>query len=348
MAFLGSGVGGGMLAAAGALNGLGQGLTEVGREQVKENLAVKMDKLAQAREEAITRLQGQQQKDLSAQGAQQNQALESQREGHEDVTLGKEEDFATGQTNTKLKAASAAAGATREFEGQQNDLNRKNQLARTNRSAEARENSAAITAASRQSNSSKKQQPWKVHDLVKNTYDKSGQVVLSTEKQPLLQNPNNQSVYMQNGDRFIRYNQDTNGFAYDPKSLRRVEPAEPAMQALLADPLGTVDSGDRKGMTKLDAFEDKFHYIPAAAIAKAQQAQQSQTTSSSSSLPAGLLKRLGAASSSQTGQFGGGPQGEENPDSGAADNADQNDEGENDAQPPFQSSAMGAYGNTAN
>lgn len=311
----------GILAIAGGIAGAGQGITDTGREGAKVSLAEKVNAMQKDREEAITRLQQQGQTELE----------------------GKREEFEKGQTQTKITAASGAAGATREFEKGENEKKLASEEKRTGITAQSRVDAATVRATASEGNKAPPK-TWEVHAVTHGGFDPTSKLPTTTQTQVLMNNRNGSS-YMQIGDKFIRYDSQKNAPAFDPKSLARAPAAD--INDLLKDPLGTVPSGTNQGLTKAEAFEQTHGYLPASWASAAQNIEQQQKTSKTSqSLPSGLLKGVGGpgATSTKVGGFGGGPQGEEDD---GSENAAQSGEDASSASPPFQSNAMSSYSNMA-
>ena len=325
MGWLGAGkMGGNFLAAAGAVGGLGQGLEQVGQQGMKEQMAQKINDLQQKREEAIERLRGSEQEKLQ----------------------GNQQQFEAGQTEKKIGAASAAAGATRTFEHEENTAKLTSAERRTNRMASAKEYSARIGAESRTNAGNQKDFTWKVHTVQSPGVDKNGNPnPLLSKTTQVVESPSGAS-YIQAGDKLIKFDATTNAPSRDPASIARIpkEKIMPVQADLLNDPLGVVKAGPNAGMTKAEAFEQQFGYIPTQWMSRAQEAhKQGGSQSSKLSLPAGMVTAVGGpgATSTQTGGFGGGGE----PESSEASN-EEND-AQSDNEPAFQSNANQVYGNVA-
>ena len=289
----------GILAIAGAVKGAGEGITATGEQQQKMNMAQKLNELQQSREEAIERLRGGEQEKLQSAG----------------------QEFEKEQTQTKIGAASRAAGATREFEQSENAKNRATKLQVSQTSKEARIGAAEVTAKGRVE---QKGPPkiWSPVKLPTTGFDPSSKLPTTSTT---LVNYNNFTgrQYMQLGDKFVPFDAQKNGPANDPKSINRAPADE--VQDLLTHPLDTVPDGPNAGMTRADVFESAHGYLPsawtAAANAKANPQQHPTLFSSSESHPYA----------------------KDNPDAGAADNAAQAEIDASNSAPPFQSQAMSSY-----
>lgn len=314
-------IGGGLLAAAGALGGLGQGLTAVGQEQQKENLAVKMDKLAQAREEAIVRLQGGQQKDLETQkeGFEAGQTDKSLAAGarmkqaeieHQDTRQDKQ-----------IAAAEAARKDTEAHEERVHASDRASNLEGRKYSADKRLEGIKYQSDQRKDtakSSNSKFQAWKPTDIPTNIKGPGG--TTSPGKVPGIFDPNTGTRYGIYGDRLIAHN-GAEGPMYDPGSFRRgVDLRDPPVRDVVTDPLGIVPTGPLQGLTKMQAFENNYHYLPKAVTMKLTQQERQGP------------QQPAAAPSSQP----------------AADNEPDNGEANDDAAasaPTPGSNAMGSYNN---
>jgi hypothetical protein len=335
MAYLGAGVGGGLLAAAGAVGGLGQGMVAGAQQQMKLDYGTKMNELAKQREEAITRLRGEQEASMQQSG------IAAQKE-QQQAGFGEEEKM----TGIKIGAASRAAGATREFEATQNAAQRASAEKRSGISAGARVKAAEVTASGRvtaaalgreKSGAKDPNSEFKIHTVKQ--FGPNGQPLPD-----ILVMQHGADLYRNFGNKVIRANADGSP-TYDPKSLRNAAPQE--IQDLLQDPMGKVPAGANAGMPKWQAFEQARGYLPPQVLDSIQNAQNRQSQGQSS-LPPAFLKGVGGpnATSSVTNSFGGGKDtgADENEDQGAADNASQADEDESNNEAPFQSGAMGSYG----
>jgi hypothetical protein len=119
-----------MLAAAGAVGGLGQGITEVGQQEQKAQLLQKQNDLIQAREETLQRLRAAEEEKLQASGQQ----------------------FQHTETETAAGRNVAAAGAQRQFLTEQEKSREAAAGARTNAIVGGRVRVANINADSREAN----------------------------------------------------------------------------------------------------------------------------------------------------------------------------------------------------
>lgn len=327
MGWLGAGkMGGNFLAVAGGAAGFGQGLEQVGQQGMKQQMAEKINALQQQREEAIERLRGSEQEKLQ----------------------GQSQDFQAAQSDKRITAASNAAAATRTFEHEENTAKLKSGESRTNRMAQAKEYSARVGAESRSNAGSQKDFTWKVHTVQSPGVDKNGNPnPLLSKTTQVVESPSGAS-YIQAGDKLIKFDATTNAPARDPASIARIpkDRITPVQADLLNDPLGVVKSGPNAGMTKAEAFEAQFGYIPTQWMSRAQEAhKQGGSQSSKLSLPAGMVNGIGGpgATSQQTGSFGGGGGGGEE----SSESSNEENDSQTDNEPAFQSNANQVYGNVA-
>ncbi len=296
----------GIIATAGAVNGLGQGITETGQQEQKKDLATHMNELETARGEALERLHQSGQEELQ----------------------GKGQEFEKEQTQTKLTAASKAAGATREFEHQENVAKEAAAQKRTETTGAARIGAAKVTAESRVS---AKGPPtiWQPQKL--NTSGFDAQSHLPTTNQTMVNfNKVTGRSYMQVGDKYVPFDATKNAPVRPIASIARAKAED--LQDILKDPLGTIPDGPNAGMQKIDAFEEHNGYIPAQWTDAANRAAQANPKQYSHlfSAPSAMVN-------------GGGS----NNDEGPADNASQSQSDADDSAPAFQSNAMSTYGANA-
>jgi hypothetical protein len=273
MAIFGPGVGGGLLAAAGAVKGLGEGITAAGELQGKKDLETHMNELAMQRETAIERL----------------------RQGHEETMQKQQQTFAQEQQARGIAGGAAAQTRTQKFEHGEHAAHEAAATGRTHELAQAREYSALVGAESRVGGKQQNGMKWEVHNIQTPGMNPDGtpnpllNKTVQTLKLP-------EGVYTQGNRGFVRVD-DSGKPLRSAESFARLkqEQTGPAQQALLADPLGTVPSGPRAGMTKAAAFEDQFGYIPQSWLGAATAAQQKQQSSASTrlSLPSGLVTGIG-------------------------------------------------------
>lgn len=236
MAVFGPGVGGGLLAAAGALGGVGQGLTAAGQQQQKLDLETHMNDLATKREETLERLRAGTQKELQA----QQQAFEQARQ------------------ERGIGAASAAAGATRTFEAAQETKKEAAAQKRTETAGQyrvqAREAGVKPSAAPR---------IWDPAKLNTTTFDPKSHMPMNSQV-TLMTNRFTGGQFVQTPQGMVRANSKGEPM-FGPESFKRNKAADVqgAMKDLYSDPLGVVPEGQpRAGMPKVSAFEEAYGYIP--------------------------------------------------------------------------------------
>jgi hypothetical protein len=227
----------GIIATAGALAGAGQGITEVGQQGQKMDMATKMNQLAQAREEAITRLKGEQEK-----GMQQSAQT-----------------FQAGQEQIRIGAASAAAGAQRESEAKKASQHEEAATGRSRIQAQGRVDAAKV-AAQQRSETKGPPKIWSQTKLNTSGFDPNSKLPTTSQKAVNFNNFNGRS-YVQIGDKFVPWDANANAPANDAKAMRRPAPGE--LQDLLTDPLGKIPDGPNAGLTKADVFEQAHGYLPA-------------------------------------------------------------------------------------
>lgn len=248
------GVGGGFLAAAGAVGGAGQGLAEVGKEQMKADLASKMNDLQQKREEAITRLQGQQQS-----------GLEEQRAGHEKERVGEEIAGKSAVAQFERGSIEHEAGLQREFAGGEGEKNRASR-----ESIAAGHDVSRVASAKAHAPAVKPPKGWAPKNVTLQGNVVNGQIIPGKQMQ-VMGHPDG-SAYVQVGDRLIPYNgasPDGMPQGFQPESLRRAPAKE--VQTLLQNPTAVLPSG----MTARDSFVKRNGYLPTSFMAAENAARQS-------------------------------------------------------------------------
>ena len=259
------------LAAAGAIGGLGQGITAAGQLEEKKQLMQKENDMALARQETIARLQDRFQKE-NIQNEQQFQ----------------------------LKGAAASRGF--ETQKQATEIASKEGIAaRHETEATKRTN---ITAASRVearkvgAPAAKEQKTWTPgHYQIGGGIDPVTKLPTASTTIPVMQHKDGR-VFVQAGDKFMLYDATKGSQLPDVKSVRNADPK--AVQDLSNDPEGTVPDGSE---TKADAFQRAYGYLPASYFSAAQRAEQQHSGG-----PAGPLgKNAPPGSTFHPGQpFGGG------------------------------------------
>lgn len=265
-----------MLAAAGAIGGLGKGLTQVGEEstqrQDKQQLMQEENTLATQREQAIERLRAQNQQQL--QGAQFK---------HEDTQEARREEF-------QMKAASATRGFEQWKIKQQIDERRY----ASDNAYKARVDAAYIRAL----------QTNKTGTTGKNntaSQYKDIPIADSTGAQRLLM-AGPHGTYELIGDRYVPYNGETQKTMTERMSNARQSDVNVLMEQLRKDPNAVVPPGHtNSGMTYVQAFEQSYGYIPKPAVDTLRSVEQSQGQSGSGQtssqtrsiqLPSGKLLQL--------------------------------------------------------
>lgn len=252
MSIFGNGVGGGLLATAGAIGGLGQGITQVGEAQQKTNLAQKMNDMQQTREEAITRLQGQQQSQL-----------EEQRAGHEEQRTEKEIAGHSAVAQFERGSVEKEAEAQRSFGHTENQAKFASEEKRTQITADSR----VAAAKTRATASQKPPKGWTPKNVTLQGTVSNGTIIPGKQMQ-VMTHPDG-SAYVQVGDRLIPYNgAATDGLGMDPASLRRAPAKE--VQTLLQSPTAVL----RSGMSAKDSFVKRNGYLPGGFMAAENAARQ--------------------------------------------------------------------------
>lgn len=236
------GVGGGFLAAAGAVGGLGQGMTQVGQEQQKVNLAQKMNDLQKTREEAITRLQGQQQSQL-----------EEQRAGHEETRVHEEIAGHAAVSQNEIAHKEAESEKQRTFTGGEDTAKRASQ-----EKIAAGHDVARVTAAKAHAPGAKAPpKEWTPRTLtLQGSFDPVSHAMIPGRGMSVMTHRDG-STWVQVGDRLLPYDATSpDGLGIKPESIGRA-PAG-AVQALVTNPLGSTPSG----MPLKDSFANRYHYLP--------------------------------------------------------------------------------------
>jgi hypothetical protein len=251
VSIFGPGVGGGLLAAAGAAGGLGQGITAAGQQQQKVDLETKMSELAQSREEAITRLQGTQQSGLEEQrAAHQEKDVQQEIAGRSNVAQ-----FEAGQ-----KASEAAKG--REFSAEQNTQHQTSQ-----EKIAAGHDVARVGAAAEHANANKAPpKDWSFRNVTtQGSIDPVTHQPTPGRSYVVLQHRDGRQ-FVQTGDKFLPYDASADK-VQDSASVRRA-PAG-AIQDLSQDPNGTTPSGNPKS----EVFLQRYGYLPMPWFSAASQAK---------------------------------------------------------------------------
>jgi hypothetical protein len=262
MGIFGPGVGGGFLAAAGAVGGAGKGLAEVGEAQTKMNLESKMQDLTQKREEAITRLQGQQQS-----------GLEEARAGHEKERVGEEiaGRSAVAHYETGEREAEAEKGRT-----QATSENAKKQASQEK--IAAGHDVARVTAAKAHAPAGKAPpKEWTPRSLtLQGSFDPVSHAMVPGRTMNVMTHRDGSS-WVQVGDKLLPYDaSQPDGLGVKPESLRRTSQTDNDMRFLMQNPLGFVPPGYKNaGMSNKDAFVQSHGYLPRAYLQASQTARDS-------------------------------------------------------------------------
>jgi hypothetical protein len=253
MSIFGPGVGGGLLAAAGAAQGLGQGIAEVGQQQQKVDLETKMQQLTKDRETA----------------------LEDMRNQHQTALQASSQTFQAGQEQTRIGAASAAAKASREHESEEEAKNRASREKMNQNTVAGRVEAARLHA---ESSGAGKGDPkvWESKTLKSTSFDEKNHLP-TTGETPYIHNNHTGQDYLQVNDKWIPMDARTGKPFWDYDHLRRPDPAH--LQALMQDPLGSAPAGTANaGLSNAQIFQNTYGYLPSAwgAAAHAQVAAQPQ------------------------------------------------------------------------
>lgn len=257
MGIFGPGVGGGMLAAAGAVGGLGQGLTQVGQQQQKVNLEEHLNDLQTKREETITRLQ------------QQGQSqLEEQRAGHEEARTEKEIAGHSAVAHFERESVESEAAKGRQFSGEQGAAHRASQ-----EKIGAAHDAARVAAAQAHTPAPKTVKEWTPRTMnLQGSFDPVSHAMIPGRSMNVMVHRDG-SAWVQVGDKLLPYDASKpDGLSGPPESLARA-PA-PAVQALLNNPLGTVP-GTNTPMK--DSFVGRYGYLPQSYLTTSQAARDKAT-----------------------------------------------------------------------
>jgi hypothetical protein len=268
-------------AAGGALQGLGQGLNEVGQMSMK-------DQIEQTHERLRQDFEASQQEKQQAHAAGMQQAGFTEQEKMHGIEHGEAVQAATATHEFELKKAETET-ASRERIGHGHDVARLDAAAISGYSRSGSKNSGANTV-----------KPFQFQRLSHVPTGPDGKPIPGAlpEQTAVQFDPNTGISWIQHGDRFLR--SDENGKpVQDPKTLNRV-PAKPAeIAALNANPYAKVPAGYKNaGMTYMEAFEAEHGYVPGTVIGTVrslaqQQARESSQQSSGFKLPSGRMYQPG-------------------------------------------------------
>jgi hypothetical protein len=259
MGIFGPGVGGGFLAAAGAIGGAGKGLADVGEAQQKMNLETKLQDLTQKREEAITRLQGQQQS-----------GLEEQRAGHEKERVGEEIAGRSAVAHYETGEKEAEAEKGRQSVHTENAAKFASEETRN-----AATNKRALEVARIKAAGSQKAPPpeWKSTTLnIGATIDPVSHMPVGG-KGVSVNIHRDGSKWVQAGDRMYPYDAQSADGLGNIDASRRARAEE--VQKLLQNPLAVTPSG----MSAKDSFYNRNGYLPTAYMSAAQKASDAARSS---------------------------------------------------------------------
>jgi hypothetical protein len=267
-------------AAGGALAGGGQGAAAVGKEDLQEVVQSNLERL---RNDYANQRQ---QTAIAAQQGLQQQA----------------ETFQHGETEEAAARAVAAAGATRNFQAEQDRLLRESREKIGAGHDAARVDAAYIETYLRSLNTTGGKnggiKPFQSKTLPPNPADPKSRPT------PYTYDPNTGQSYVQAGNKFYRMGPNgepidgRNGQPYDPKATRRSnpdgnDPRDPTpdeLELLARTPYARVPAAaPGAGLTYVQAFEKEYGYIPSDLLGTVnrlsqQQGPQGQTQSQSISL----------------------------------------------------------------
>jgi hypothetical protein len=308
-----------MLAAAGAVGGLGQGIEQVGQQTMKADMEATHDRLR-------ANLELQNQQTIQKAGfTQQDKEMQA-----------------------KLAAASAAAGLTRQHETSENALNRASRESIGAGHDLSREDAAAIHAAAGAGGRGSGIKP--LQSVTQSVYPmdpKTGKpdFTATPHQVRLTYDSNTGNHYAQMGDTYYRANSQT-GEPMDGRTGQPLKPgstnraSDPAtLRALYATPYAIVPAGHaNSGLTYAESYEKEYGGLPSQFFANVNKLSQSQNSAAGTSirLPSGRMYQLPAGGGTGLGAN----------DDTSSDLQNQQDN-QQDA-PAFQSNAGSSYGNVAN
>lgn len=237
----------GLLSSMGALNGLGQGVTETGQQAQRVDMAKTMNELETTRGESLERLRAADEKDRQAQAIQaEKDKTQQEITGHSAVAQFERSSIAS--ENQKNRDAAAALAKNH------GDV----QLTIAQGHDTARVKAAEAHAAG--SNPKPPVREW-YPGTVKNTSD-------ITKPDISVMNNRDGSQWVPVGGNYYRYDPTQPGGYKDPKSTARAPAAD--VSALIRNPLATLPSG----ITTRDYFEQKWGYLPAPYLGAANAARE--------------------------------------------------------------------------
>lgn len=230
----------GILAIAGGIGGAGQGITQAGEQANKVDLQTHMNELAQAREESITRLQGQQSSDL-----------EEKRAAHQEKDVDKQVAGRAAVAHYETDTKAAEAAKQREFTSGQNTQHQGSQ-----EKIAAGHDAARIAAATEHANANKAPpKDWSFRNVTtQGSIDPVSHLPTPGRAYIVLQHRDGRQ-FVQTGDKFLPYDASSDK-VQDPASIRRA-PAG-AIQDLSQDPNGVTPNGN----PKTEVFLQRYGYLP--------------------------------------------------------------------------------------
>ena len=227
--------------------GLGQGLEAVGKNALDEQKQAK-----------IEQLRADNQAKLQQAGFAQQEKME-----------GKRETFETGLRQQEIAGRSAVAQAEIGSKEKVAAAHEAGSTARTHEIVQGRLG-VARTNADAKGAAAKQPKPWQMKN-VNTGYpmgpDGKPNFLAGPQQTALLQNPNTGALYVQMGDKLVRWNSATNKPAIDSKALNRV-PIDPTeLERLHRDPMGVIPGGYKGGgLTNAENFERLHHYLPSTVL----------------------------------------------------------------------------------
>ena len=263
----------GLLAAAGAVQGLGQGITEVGQQEQKKQMLQKESDIAQAREETLLRLRDTYEKqNLQTQHGWSQQAAGATRE----FEMGQEQrKFAHEDTNLAITEAGKNKRNTSTVEG---------------RTDVAVIRSGAPGAKGKEGG---EWMPRNVNIGQPKNEDGSYNLTAAPVQAAGVFNKRTGKMYNLQGDRAYAWDNDKMQNLREPNSTNRaVQPGE--MEDLMRDPTGKIKGGNNDGLYKSDVFEAAHGFLPTAVLHSAVQASQAPSNYTTAT---GRTVQLGAGSS---------------------------------------------------
>lgn len=251
----------GILAIAGGIRGVGEGMTEAGVQANKVDLETKKNELQQAREEAITRLQG-----------TQASGLEEQRAEHQEKDVKMEVAGRAGVAQFEAGQKSSEAAKQREFTGTQNTQHQGSQ-----EKIAAGHDAARVQAAAEHASANKAPpKDWSFRNVTtQGSIDPVSHLPTPGRSYIVLQHRDGRQ-FVQTGDKFLPYDASSDKVT-DSASVRRA-PAG-AISDLSQDPNGTTPGGN----PKTEVFLQRYGYLPMSWYAAAGRAKDQATAAAQQS-----------------------------------------------------------------